>query len=172
LANQYALDESYPAKLQPELFGRYIALPTLWHCWLKLEKLGDRQKQISELVQQQLATQPEPELELEPEPEPELEPVVQAVVRPKRHMPPEVIRVPCTQLEARPEPSQPETRTEPSTPFLVTLEPSTQPNVTPEPRTPQKAIWEDCPLPEDGQVEDCELPPPRGVLWKLQLAEG
>jgi hypothetical protein len=50
LTGSYALDRSFPAQLQPELIGRYLALSALWHRWLQLERLEQKQREAQKPV--------------------------------------------------------------------------------------------------------------------------
>jgi hypothetical protein len=64
LTSLYALDQSYPSQLQPELIGRYMALSEHWHCWLQLERLQRKQ-----LERQTPRQRPKPD----PKPDPKLD---------------------------------------------------------------------------------------------------
>ena len=89
LTGSYALDRSFPTQLQPELIGRYLALSALWHCWLQLERLEEKQKQMQ---QRQLQLKPvaQPAVQLEPAAQPE--PTAQPAAQLERCSPPEVLQ--------------------------------------------------------------------------------
>jgi hypothetical protein len=55
LTNIYALDQSYPSQLQPELIRRYEALSEQWHRWLQVDRLGQMPRKPPQPVPAQVA---------------------------------------------------------------------------------------------------------------------
>ena len=118
LTNNYALDKSCPARLQPELIGRYLAISEFWHRWLQLEQLEEKQKQTQT---QQRQAQPKPVLGLTSAPN--SGPVTASISGAER----------CSSPEVMPERgSSPEVIPQRSSSLGVVLQRSSSPELIPE----------------------------------------